>query len=139
MKAVDFKDRLRIVRKQHGLKQTDLADTLDVSVDTVRRWEAGSHEPKLSDVVNLASAMGVTVAELIGEVPLPKVEPRPIVQPQLRKKDAAKKIIVQVGSLRVEVPADTEGYAFVERKLGDFKIEDVPQQSFVKSLQVEKQ
>ena len=39
--------------------------------------------------------------------------------------------------IKVEVPATPEGYAFVERKLGDFKLEDVPQQEFVNSLKME--
>ena len=137
MVEMDFKDRLRAMRKRLKLKQEDLSDALNISVDTVRRWESGAHEPKLSDVVNLASVFNVTVGVLIGEEPMPKEVLQPIIQPQARRKREFDKITVQIGSLKVEVPATPEGYAFVERKLGDFKLEDVPQQEFVNSLKME--
>lgn len=137
MEAIAFGDRLRIARKYRSLKQADLADQLDVAVDTVRRWEAGSHEPKLSDVVKLAGALEMSIGELVGEVPI-TAPSSPPTEPIKRKKDAKlDKIVIQHGLLKVEIPATPEGYAIVKAKLDEFTVDSIPPQDLAEGLQEE--
>ena len=58
-------ETIRNLRKQRGLNQDELAADVEVSVDTVRRWEKGSQVPRVDELVRLASSLRVTVDELI--------------------------------------------------------------------------
>ena len=51
--------RLRELREQKGLTQTQLAELVGVKRDAVARWEADVREPGWSNVVALAQALGV--------------------------------------------------------------------------------
>lgn len=59
------KELLRRLRREKGFNQIDLAQRVGVSIDTVRRWEAGKREPKLSDLEKIASALEVPIAAFI--------------------------------------------------------------------------
>lgn len=133
---MDFKDRLGALRRAKHLNQGELAEATQVSIDTLKRWEAGKQLPRLDELIRLAAGLGVMVSALVGEESLPKESLTPI-PPQPKKKKELDKIVIQMGSLKVEVPATPEGYAFVGEKLRDFKIEDIPPQEFVKSLHTE--
>lgn len=41
----DYPERIRRLRAERGLSQTELAEALGVSAVTVRRWEQGRHQP----------------------------------------------------------------------------------------------
>lgn len=99
LQTVSFGEQLKMLRKRKGMKQVELAEGLEVSIDTVRRWEAGSYEPRVSDLRNLARVLRVSVSELIGE---------------------ESTITLQRGDLRLDIPATPEGFAFVEGKLKEF-------------------
>lgn len=53
-----FNTRLRAARKAERMSQSGLARLVGVSVDTVRRWEAGSREPRASEIQALAEVFG---------------------------------------------------------------------------------
>lgn len=53
-----FNTGLRAARKAEGMSQSGLARLVGVSVDTVRRWEAGSREPRASEIQALAEVFG---------------------------------------------------------------------------------
>ncbi len=57
--------RIRELRKKAGLNQDELADLIDVSITTVRRWEWGARSPRMEEIKRLASALHVTEAELL--------------------------------------------------------------------------
>lgn len=55
-----FGKRLASERKRRGLTQADLAELLGhSSPETVSRYERGEREPRLSTVVEIATALGV--------------------------------------------------------------------------------
>ena len=58
-------ERIKKYRKKKKYTQQQLADLLQVSVMTVRRFEANEREPKMEMVENLASVLGVSKIELI--------------------------------------------------------------------------
>ena len=65
-------ERIITARKEKHLKQTDIAEILGVSVDTVRRWEQGKRSPRAEELSRLASALNTTVAYLSGETDNPE-------------------------------------------------------------------
>lgn len=59
--------RIAIARKGKGWIQTQLAEALGVSVDTVRRWEQGKRPPDTEMLQRLAQALNTTTGYLLGE------------------------------------------------------------------------
>jgi transcriptional regulator with XRE-family HTH domain len=64
--------RLRAIREGKGVSLRGLKKRSGVAVATLARIEAGGYDPRLSTLRKLAKALGVTVAELIGEKSLNK-------------------------------------------------------------------
>lgn len=46
------------------IKQEDLAEQMDVTVQTVSKWERGITEPKATQVAKLAKALNLTEREI---------------------------------------------------------------------------
>ena len=64
-------ERIKEIRKSKGLKQTELAEMLEVSPGGLQQWENGKRSPKLETIRKIAGALNVDVYRLLGE-------PRPI-------------------------------------------------------------
>lgn len=60
-------EKMKQYRKEHGLKQEDLAGMLHVSRSAVSRWENGYGTPDLENLQALADLMGVRVDALLRE------------------------------------------------------------------------
>jgi transcriptional regulator with XRE-family HTH domain len=60
-------DRMSEARKAKGLRQIDLAKLLNVSIDSVRRWEQGKREPRASDLENIAQHLDTSIEWLLGK------------------------------------------------------------------------
>lgn len=58
---------LRQIREGKGVSLRALKKISGVSVATLARLEAGQGDPQLSTLKKIAKALGVTVAEVIGE------------------------------------------------------------------------
>ena len=58
--------RIAQLRKEKGLTQNDLAQTLHVSIAAVSKWERGLNFPDLTLLEPLAEALDTTAAELLG-------------------------------------------------------------------------
>jgi len=58
--------RLREIRQQRGLSLRELQRLSGVAVSALAKFEAGEGDPQLSTLRKLATALNVTVAELIG-------------------------------------------------------------------------
>lgn len=58
--------RLKELRTQRGLTQTQVGDIIGVSCVTIARYEAGDREPSNSKITTLADYFGVTVDYLMG-------------------------------------------------------------------------
>lgn len=72
-------ERIHTLRTQKNLSQGDLADALEVSRQSISKWETGASVPELDKLVKLSQLFGVTLDELIlDKVPeqtLPPPEP----------------------------------------------------------------
>ena len=55
-------DKIILYRKRKGLTQEELADLLEVSRQTVTKWESGSVLPNLDYIMGLSVIFGITVS-----------------------------------------------------------------------------
>lgn len=62
-----FNERLLEFRKKKGWSQEELGYKLDVSRQTISKWESGQTKPELDKLRNLAKIFEITVDELINE------------------------------------------------------------------------
>lgn len=60
-----FAQRLRELRKKAGLTQEELAERVDVHLNTISRWENGIDTPKTFKIKCLAEALHVSELELL--------------------------------------------------------------------------
>lgn len=67
-------EKILTLRTQLGLSQGDLAEKLDVSRQSVSKWETGQSVPELDKIVKLADLFGITVDELVREGEPPAAE-----------------------------------------------------------------
>ena len=76
---MDISERIRELRKKQRLNQFELSEAIQVSVDSVRRWESNKREsnkqfPRADELSRLALVLGVTVDELLNGPSEDKVE-----------------------------------------------------------------
>lgn len=63
----NFGERLKSLRKAAGITQQELADKLNVHLQTVSKWERGVSEPDISQLGEISSALGLSLEKLLGE------------------------------------------------------------------------
>lgn len=62
------------LRTERGMSQGDLADALEVSRQSVSKWETNTSVPELDKLVKMGVLFGVTLDELVtGKAPEPKL------------------------------------------------------------------
>ena len=59
-----MKNRLEELRKEHGIKQEDLADVMEVSRQTISSLENGRYNPSILLAYKLARYFGVTIEDI---------------------------------------------------------------------------
>jgi len=62
-----FGTNLRYFRKKQKISQQELGQLIDKPQTTISDWENGKYLPDIDDAVKIASALGVSVSELLGE------------------------------------------------------------------------
>jgi transcriptional regulator with XRE-family HTH domain len=60
--------RLRFLRTNKGLTQTQLAKLTGLDQSHISKLETGATKPSYDTLTRLAAALGVTVADLLGEL-----------------------------------------------------------------------
>ena len=70
-------EKILSLRTERGMSQDDLAERLEVSRQSVSKWETGQSTPDLDKIIKLADLFGVNVDELVrdGERPQPPEPP----------------------------------------------------------------
>lgn len=69
---IAFGERLRELRRKHGLSQDDLWWKSDVHSTAVGRLERGHREPRLTTILRLAEAIGCRPGELVDDLDVPR-------------------------------------------------------------------
>lgn len=62
---MDFNNRLYQLRKQKGLSQEELANRLNVSRQTVSKWEVGDSTPDMEKLVAISDLFDVSLDKLV--------------------------------------------------------------------------
>jgi transcriptional regulator with XRE-family HTH domain len=93
--------RIAQLRKDSGITQIQLADTLGVSQQTVASWEVGRRGVPVSLLPALARTLGCGVEELVGEkTPPAKRGPAPKLQQQMdrlsRLPKAKQRVVIEM-------------------------------------------
>lgn len=76
---MNFNEKLLDLRKKAGLSQEELGNKLDISRQTVSKWEMGKSTPELDKLVSLSEIFNVSLDELIKDIEIPK-------EPLIKKK-----------------------------------------------------
>ena len=64
---MNFSEKLRLLRKNKGFTQEQLAEKLCVSRIAVAKWEAGQTYPDITNLIQISDIMNVTVDYLVKE------------------------------------------------------------------------
>ena len=68
-----LRENIYTLRRKAGLSQEQLAERLEVTRQTISKWEGGHSVPDLEKLQAMAAVFGVTLDELTGtEVPAPR-------------------------------------------------------------------
>ena len=65
-------EKILDLRTRRGMSQEDLASALEVSRQSVSKWETGQSTPDLDKIIRLADLFGVSVDELVREEERPE-------------------------------------------------------------------
>lgn len=63
-----FKDRLKELRIEKGLKQAELGVALNTTDDTIFSWEKGRAEPSIEMLIKLCDFFEVSADYLLGRI-----------------------------------------------------------------------
>lgn len=61
-----FGERLAALRKERGMSQEELAEKLQLTRQTISKWETGASTPDLELLIQLAEVFDVSVDSLLG-------------------------------------------------------------------------
>lgn len=63
---MEFKDRLKMLRKEKNLTQMKLGELLNYGYTAVANYESGRNQPSISDLKKIASIFNVSMDYLLG-------------------------------------------------------------------------
>ena len=64
---MNLSDNLKKLRKENNLSQEELADKLNVSRQSVSKWESGSAYPEMDKMIQLCKIFNVNIDELLNQ------------------------------------------------------------------------
>lgn len=96
-----FNEKLIELRKKEGLSQEELGYKLNVTRQTVSKWELGQTTPEMDKLIEMSKIFNVSVDELINESEIqgdsnPIIEDQPIVKEGKKQKNIKMIIIVAI-------------------------------------------
>ncbi len=62
-----FQKSLKNILKTKQLRQTDLSKLANIPQTTISKWLINDADPKLSNILQLAKALNISIGELIGD------------------------------------------------------------------------
>ena len=72
MEQVTYCERMRAVREMARLSQEELSELSGVPRTSISRYERGETTPSLSNMIDIAKVLRLTLGQLVGTEPLPK-------------------------------------------------------------------
>lgn len=130
-----FEEKLIKLRKEHALSQEELGEKLNVTRQTVSKWELGKTTPEMSKLVEIAKIYNISVDELLTETENTTKAPK--IENNNNEKNNKAIIIVVVlvvvllasiggiaysGIKKMSTPYnENQNVGFIEAIMGDFK------------------
>lgn len=76
---MEFKDRLKALREEKGIKQCDVAEELDYVTSAISNYESGRNEPCISNLKKIARYFDVSMDYLlcVNDIRNPYITPKP--------------------------------------------------------------
>ena len=75
-------ERIYSLRTQKGMSQGDLAEAMEVSRQSISKWETGGSVPELDKLIKLSQVFGITLDELVLDKE-PEAAPPPPPEPKV--------------------------------------------------------
>ena len=76
---MEFNNKLYELRKQKGFSQEELANRLNVSRQTVSKWEVGDSTPDMEKLIAISDLFGISLDELVlDKAPEPAPAPQAV-------------------------------------------------------------
>ena len=103
---MSLSNNIRTLRKKAGLTQVELAESMDISIATLRRWEGGETAPSGTKILDLAKQL--------------KVSPKDIITDDSEKNQKLSShgmLVFEDGNFRIELPPTPEGYQLFNQVL----------------------
>ena len=100
-----FNEKLIELRRKEGLSQEELGYRLNVTRQTISKWELGQTTPEMDKLVEISKIFNISVDELINESEV-TANPNPIIEDQPIKNESPKNnkiAIIIVGALIIIV------------------------------------
>ena len=66
VRAMEFRQRLQMLREQKHISRTVLSELCGLHTDAVRRYERGECEPTKDSLIAIADYFGVSIDYLVG-------------------------------------------------------------------------
>lgn len=70
---MNFSERIVALRKQHGITQKQLAESLELSEIAIQNYESGRRKPAFEVLLSLADYFNVSIDYLVGRTDNPEV------------------------------------------------------------------
>ena len=69
----NFAERMKQLRRQHGLTQTAMGEIIGTRQDSISTYERGLNYPEVKNLIILADYFGVSIDYLVGRTDNPEV------------------------------------------------------------------
>ena len=64
---MNFKDNLKKIRKDNNLSQEELAEKLNVTRQSVSKWESGIAYPEMDKVIQICKMFNLNIDDLLNK------------------------------------------------------------------------
>lgn len=115
---MEFNNKLYELRKKKGLSQEELANRLNVSRQTVSKWELGDSTPDMEKLIAMSDLFEVSLDELIlNKKPDPAPEQQPV-KPDLYS-DIKEKVLTEENGKKAKKGLKIAGLVLAAIALAD--------------------
>lgn len=93
---MNFSEKLYELRKKEGLSQEELAEKVNVSRQTISKWEMGQSAPEMEKLIALSKLFNLSIDELVGNDVTNEKETKPQEDEKTKKRNIFFKILMVI-------------------------------------------
>ena len=109
---MEFNNKLYELRKQKGFSQEELANRLNVSRQTISKWEVGESTPDMEKLVAISDLFKVSLDELVMDKEPQKAEPSVQVVKSELYSDVKEHVLTEANKQRAKKGLKIAGIVF---------------------------